>query len=83
MDGEDPTRWAVRPLKRLNYIKQGPGIWSLKSQFAFTSIGFIRTDYDYSVYIYHRNGMRIIISIHVDDLLLAFNSRSAIQRVKA
>ena len=83
LPGEDPKRWVVRLLKGLYGIKQGPRIWSLKLNSVLTSIGFRRTDCDYSVYVYQCDGVRIIVPIHVDDLLLASNSKPAIQRVKA
>lgn len=81
--GEDPKRWVVRLLKGLYGIKQGPRIWVLKLHSVLTSIGFERTDCDYSVYIYCRSDIRIMMPIHVDDLLLASNSKAAIQCVKS
>jgi len=81
--GDDPKRWVVRLLKGLYGIKQGPRIWSLKLHDVLTSMGFRRTDCDYSVYVYLRDGVRIMVPIHVDDLLLASNSKSTISRVKS
>jgi transposase InsO family protein len=81
--GENPRRWVVRLLKGLYGIKQGPRIWALRLHSVLTSIGFERTDCDYSVYVYRRGDVRVMVPIHVDDLLLASNSKSAIQRVKA
>jgi hypothetical protein len=81
--GEDPKRWVVRLLKGLYGIKQGPRIWALKLHSVLTSIGFERIDCDYSVYVYRRGDVRIMMPIHVDDLLLASNSKAAIQRVKS
>ena len=81
--GEDPKRWVVRLLKGLYGIKQGPRIWALKLHSVLTSIGFERIDCDYSVYVYRRGSVRIMMPIHVDDLLLASNSKTAIQRVKS
>jgi len=81
--GEDPKQWVVRLLKGLYGIKQGPRIWALKLHSVLTGIGFERTDCDHSVYVYRRGGVRIMLPIHVDDLLLASNSREALQRVKS
>ena len=81
--GEDPKRWVVRLLKGLYGIKQGPRIWALKLHSVLTSIGFERIDCDYSVYVYRRDDVRVMMPIHVDDLLLASNSKAAIQRVKS
>jgi transposase InsO family protein len=80
--GEDPKRWVVQLLKGLYGIKQGPRIWSLKLHSVLTGIGFERTDCDHSVYVYRRGDVRILMPIHVDDLLLASNSRQALQSVK-
>jgi hypothetical protein len=80
--GEDPKRWVVRLLKGLYGIKQGPRIWALKLHSVLTSIGFERTTCDYSVYVYRRGDVRIMLPIHVDDLLLASNSKSALRDVK-
>ena len=81
--GEDPKCWVVRLLKGLHGIKQGPRIWALKLHLILTDIGFERTDCDHSVYVYRRGAARIPLPIHVDDLLLASNSRSALQSVKS
>ena len=81
--GEDPKRWVVRLLKGLYGIKQGPRIWALKLHSVLTGIGFQRTDCDHSVYVYQRDGVRIMLPIHVDDLLLASNSKAALRAVKA
>jgi transposase InsO family protein len=76
--GEDPKRWVVRLLKGLYGIKQGPRIWALKLHSVLSTIGFEQIDCDHSVYIYRRGDVRIMMPIHVDDLLLASNSKSAI-----
>ena len=54
-------------------------IWALKLHSVLSDIGFERTDCDYSVYVYKRGSVRIMMPIHVDDLLLASNSKSALQ----
>ena len=81
--GEDLKRWVVRLLKGLYGIKQGPRIWALKLHSVLTSIGFERLDCDYSVYVYRRGNVCIMMPIHVDDLLIGSNSKAAIQRVKS
>jgi hypothetical protein len=81
--GEDPRRWVLRLLKGLYGIKQGPRIWALKLHSVLTRISFKRIDCDYSVYVYRCDDTKIIVPIHVDDLLIASNSRDAIQKVKS
>jgi hypothetical protein len=74
---------VVRLLKGLYGIKQGPRIWALKLHSVLLTIGFERIDCDHSVYVYRRGDVRIMMPIHVDDLLLASNSKEAIRKVKA
>jgi Reverse transcriptase (RNA-dependent DNA polymerase) len=64
-------------------IKQWPRIWALRLHSVLTDLGFERTDCDYSVYVYQRGDVRILLPIHVDDLLLASNSETAIADVKS
>ena len=80
--GEDPKRWVVCLLKGLYGIKQGPCIWALKLHSVLTSIGFKCIDCNYSVYVYQHSDVRIMMPIHINDLLLASNSKAAIQSVK-
>lgn len=70
-------------LKGLYGIKQGPRIWALKLHSVLTNISFEQTDCDHSVYVYQRGNNCIILPIHVDDLLLASNSKAAIMKVKS
>jgi hypothetical protein len=70
-------------LKGLYGIKQGPCIWLLRLHDALTSIGFRRTDCNYSVYVYQCDSVRFMVPIHINDLLLASNSKPAIQHVKS
>ena len=81
--GEDPKRWVLRLLKGLYGIKQGPRIWALKLHSVLTTIGFKWIDCNHSVYIYRRGDARIIMPIHVDDLLIASNSKSELATVKS
>jgi len=73
----------VHLLKGLYGIKQGLCIWALKLHSVLTSIGFERIDCDYSVYVYRHSDNHIMMPIHVDDLLLASNSKATIQCVKS
>ena len=81
--GEDPKRRALRLLKGLYGIKQGPRIWALKLHSVLMTIGFERIDCDHSVYVYRRGDTKLIMPIHVDDLLIASNSKEALARIKA
>ena len=81
-NGEDPKRWVVKLLKGLYGIKQGPWLWGLKLHSILTTLGFQRIDCDYSIYVYQRDGVKIFMLVYVDNLLLASNSKVAIQWVK-
>jgi hypothetical protein len=76
--GEDPKKWVLRLLKGLYGIKQGRHIWALKLHSVLTQIGFEHTDCDYSFYVYRRGNIKIIMPIHIDDLLIASNLRDAV-----
>ena len=81
--GEDLKQWVLQLLKGLYGIKQGPRIWALKLHLVLTMIGFKRIDCDHSIYIYWHGNARIIMPIHVDDLLIASNSKSELATVKS
>jgi transposase InsO family protein len=82
-DGEDPKHWVVKLLKGLYGIKQGPRLWALKLHSVLVSIGFERIDCDYSVYVYRHGGVKVFMPIHVDDLLIASNLKTAVRKVKS
>ena len=81
--GEDLKRWVLWLLKGLYEIKQGPQIWVLKLHSVLVEISFKHTDCNYSVYIYKWDNVKVILPIHVDNLLIASNSCNAIQKVKS
>lgn len=86
-DGYNPTgyegpEWVLRLLKGLYGIKQGPHIWSVKLHEELRKIGFMRIETDHSVFVYEREAIKIIVPVHVDDLLLASKSLSEIAKVK-
>jgi Reverse transcriptase (RNA-dependent DNA polymerase) len=80
--GFEGSEWVLQLLKGLYGIKQGPRIWSVKLHTALSEIGFQRLESDHSVFVYERDGVKIIVPVHVDDLVLASSSKEAIQRVK-
>jgi hypothetical protein len=45
-------------------------------------MGFRRLDCDHSVFIYERNETKILIPVHVDDLVIASKSRKAVDDFK-
>ncbi|CAG7852816.1 Retrovirus-related Pol polyprotein from transposon TNT 1-94 Includes: RecName: Full=Protease; Includes: RecName: Full=Reverse transcriptase; Includes: RecName: Full=Endonuclease [Serendipita indica DSM 11827] len=81
-DSDGSHQWVLRLLKGLYGIKQGPRLWSVKLHRVLSEIGFERLECDHSVFVYQRDGVRIIIPVHVDGLILASMSHSAIHKVK-
>ena len=80
--GFEGSAWVLQLLKGLYGIKQGPRIWSVKLHTALTDIGFKRLESDHSVFVYDRDGVKLVVPVHVDDLVFASPSKTAIQKVK-
>lgn len=80
--GFEGSEWVLQLLKGLYGIKQGPRIWSKKLHTVLSEIGFQRLESDHSVFIYERDGVKMVVPVHVDDLVLASPSKEAIERVK-
>jgi hypothetical protein len=81
--GFEGSEWVLRLLKGLYGIKQGPRIWSQKLHTALTSIGFQCLESDHSVFIYERDGVKMVVPVHVDDLVLVSSSKVSIEKVKS
>jgi hypothetical protein len=82
MPGFEGPDWVLQLLKGLYGIKQGPRLWSQKLHTALSEIGFHRLECDHSVFVYERDGVKIVVPVHVDDLVLASTSKNAIEMVK-
>jgi transposase InsO family protein len=80
--GFEGPEWVLQLLKGLYGIKQGPRLWSQKLHTALSEIGFQRLECDHSVFVYERDGVKIVVPVHVDDLVFASKSKDAIERVK-
>jgi hypothetical protein len=64
--------------KSIYGLKQASRQWNKKLHATLVSMGFIRLESDRSVYIYTKNGVRIIVPIFVDDITLASKSQKAL-----
>jgi hypothetical protein len=80
--GFEGPEWVLQLLKGLYGIKQGPRLWSQKLHAVLSEIGFHRLESDHSVFVYERDGVKVVVPVHVDDLILASTSPEAIQMVK-
>ena len=72
--------WCLR--KALYGLKQAGRCWHEKLHEVLLKLGFSRLVCEHSVWVYLRDGVRVIIPVFVDDITLAGKSKAAIQRVK-
>lgn len=79
---EKGPSWVWRLIKSLYGLKQSGRVWHLKLNSALESIGFKRIVCEHSVWVYLRDGVRIIIPVFIDDMTIAAKSKSDIQKVK-
>jgi hypothetical protein len=59
-------------------LKQASRVWNKKLHSVLVSLGFKQLESDKSVYIYQKDGVFIIMPIHVDDITLASKSLQAL-----
>ena len=59
-----------------------PQIWALELHLVLPDIWFKRTDCDHSIYISWFDDMQVMLQIHMDNRLLASDSKNALQSVK-
>ncbi|KAL1213017.1 Retrovirus-related Pol polyprotein from transposon RE2 [Cardamine amara subsp. amara] len=73
---------VCRLRKSIYGLKQSPRCWFAKLADALLQYGFKQTRSDYSLFVFHRNGVSLQILVYVDDLMISGNSSSAIQELK-
>ncbi|KAL7278120.1 hypothetical protein ACG7TL_008091 [Trametes sanguinea] len=79
---EKSPDWVWRLRKSLYGLKQAGRCWHEKLHEVLTKLGFDRLVCEHSVWVYLRDGVRIIIPVFVDDITIASKSKDSIQRVK-
>ena len=79
---EKDSSWVWRLIKSLYGLKQAGNVWHEKLNSVLVSMGFKRAIVEHSIWIYQRDGVRIIIPVFVDDMTIAAKSKEAIQKVK-
>ena len=62
-------------------MRKAPGINTIDP--VLVEIGFVPLKSDTCVYVYNRDGVKIILTLYVDDLLLTGNNEDAISMVKS
>jgi len=64
--------------KGLYGLKQAGRQWNKKLHITLTSMGYQRLQSDYSIYIYVKDGVRLIMPVFVDDITLVSDSQEKI-----
>jgi len=68
--------------KSLYGLKQSPRQWYQKLHSTLSELGFSRCASDHCVWIWAKNGIKVIIPVYVDDLTIACNNSPALKRIK-
>jgi hypothetical protein len=69
-------------LKGLYGLRQSPRIWHKKLNAVLVSFGFKQVLCDHSIWVYLKDGVKIILPVFVDDMTIASKSKEAIQKLK-
>jgi len=77
-----PGDVICRLLRSLYGLKQAPRMWNKRLDEFLIKEGFSRLEADHSIYIRRTSTCMIIISVHVDDLLLLTDSEESMMRIK-
>jgi hypothetical protein len=78
--GEKGKVWRVK--KSLYGLRQSPRKWNDRIHAFLSSMGFRRVESDYGLYVRGRGEKLEIISVYVDDLLIAAKSLEAVENIK-
>lgn len=78
--GQEQLVWRLK--KSLYGLKQSPRQWYQRLNDTFTSLGFSRCASDRSVWVWAKDGIKIVIPVYVDDLTMACNNTPALLRIK-
>jgi hypothetical protein len=77
----DPS-WVARLLKGLYGLKQGGRKWFERLEQVLIELGFSRIRSDASVFVWAKNGVRVIVPVFVDDITFASKDKAKIQELK-
>ncbi|KAF5768198.1 putative RNA-directed DNA polymerase [Helianthus annuus] len=70
-------------VKSLYGLKQAPRQWNEKLTSVLTSMGFVQSICDYSLFVLSKQGVFVILLVYVDDIVITGNDKSAIENVKS
>jgi hypothetical protein len=77
----DPS-WVARLLKGLYSLKQGGRKWFERLEQVLIKLGFARIHSDASVFVWAKDGVRVIVPVFVDDITFASKDKAKIQELK-
>ena len=74
---------CVLQLKKALYgLKKAPRAWYFKLHTCLISLGFIKSNYEQSLYLKRSNGDTLIVGVYVDDLIVTGSSSNVIETFK-
>ncbi|KAJ3523089.1 hypothetical protein NMY22_g11605 [Coprinellus aureogranulatus] len=79
---EDKYEWVCRLKKGIYGLKQSGRLWNQKLAGELERLGFTQIKSDPSIYVWEKDGIRIILPVFVDDITIASASPEKIQWVK-
>jgi hypothetical protein len=79
---ERDSTWVARLLKGLYSLKQGSREWFRRLEEVLVELGFARIRSDSSVFIWEKDGVKVIVPVFVDDITLASKSKEKIAEIK-
>jgi hypothetical protein len=79
---ERDSTWVARLLKGLYGLKQGGREWFRRLEEVLLELGFARFRSDSSVFIWEKDGVKVIVPVFVDDITLASKSKEKIAEIK-
>jgi hypothetical protein len=76
------TTWVARLLKGLYSLKQGGRKWFCHLEEVLFELGFARIRSDLLVFIWERDGVKVIVPVFVDDIMHASKLKEKIAEIK-
>ena len=74
--------YALRLKKALYGLKQAPRAWYFKLHSCLLSLGFVKSDYEQSLYLKQTDANSLVVGVYVNDLLVTGSSSSVIDDFK-
>ena len=63
-------------------MKQSPRLWHQKLDQVLNTLGFVKIKSDGSVWVFQRDGIRVVVPVYVDDMTLVSKSKSKLAELK-